>query len=233
VAKIRALLLRLLGLFSIGIFLGVNTQLLSSISLRVDPASNPYGQSAMLNTGRLNPQNADNSYPYTQGDTVTTDWENYQEIPDSFELAAENTGFQLFADKTTLAFKVVDRRSGYVWHSNLDEVGEDDKLNRTWTAFASSGISIDYLDTKAISKRASITNTDHTLELKPVDQGFEASVTFSDASITIVVIVKLEQNGVSVQVPFELIQEENPDFKLGILYVYPFFGATRDDSVTG
>ena len=100
----------------------------------------------------------DTSYQLTQPDTINTDWENYQGIPDSFELAAENTTFQLYMNAATLAFKVVDKRSGYVWHSNLDEKGEEDRLNRTWTAFAQSGISIDYLDQGAISERASITN---------------------------------------------------------------------------
>jgi hypothetical protein len=58
-------------------------------------------------------------------------------------------------------------------------------------------------------------------------------VKFIDYSITIGVIVKLEANGVSVDVPFESIKEESPDFKLGELYVYPFFGATRADSIPG
>lgn len=176
------------------------------------------------------------NYPsalFTPSATVHTDWPRAQDISDSFVQVGENDDFQLYADETTLAFKVVDKRSGYIWHSNLDEAGEDDRLNRTWTAFAQSGISIDYLDQKATSERASITNTEHTMEFKLINQGFEASVTFLDPSITIVVTVKLEANGVSVEVPFASIQEENPDFKLGLLYVYPFLGATRDESIPG
>ena len=156
-----------------------------------------------------------------------------QSIPDTFKLVAENAAFQLFVDETTLAFKVVDKRSGYVWSSNLDEVGPDDKLNRTWTAFARSGISIDYLDQKAISRRASITNAEHSIEIKPVEQGFGAAVTFTEPSITIGIMVKLEEHGVSVEVPFESIQEASPDFKLGVLHLYPFLGAVREESVPG
>jgi hypothetical protein len=173
------------------------------------------------------------SAPFTPSATVPTDWPRAQDIPDSFVQVGENDDFQLYADETTLAFKVVDKRSGYIWHSNLDEVGEDDRLNRTWTAFAQSGISIDYLDLKATSERASLTNTEHTIAFKTINQGFEASVTFLEPAITMVVIVKLEASGVSVEVPFASIKEENPDFKLGLLYVYPFLGATREDSVPG
>ncbi|MCA9891233.1 MAG: hypothetical protein KC546_22805, partial [Anaerolineae bacterium] len=68
--------------------------------------------------------------------------ERPDEIPASYEMVAENDLFQLYVDSATLAFKVLDKRSGYVWHSGIDEVLEDDRLNRSWTAFALSGISI-------------------------------------------------------------------------------------------
>lgn len=165
--------------------------------------------------------------------SVNTSLQRVQGIPDDFELLAENDDFQLYANRATLAFKVLDKRSGYIWHSNLDEKGEGDRLNRTWTAFAQSGISIDYLDAKATDERVSITNSEHAIDFKAIDQGFEAAITFNEPSITLALIVKLEANGVSVAVPFASIREENPDFHLGLLYVYPFFGATREDSVPG
>jgi len=168
-----------------------------------------------------------------QLDSARTDRRSFQDTPDAFSLVGENALFQLFADETTLAFKVVDKRSGYVWHSNLDEVTEDDKLNKTWTAFARSGVSIDYLDQKAILRRASITNADHSLEVKPIDQGLEATLTFTEPSITLDVVVRLEENGVSVEVPFDSIKEEDPDSKLGLLHLYPFLGATKEDTVPG
>jgi hypothetical protein len=171
--------------------------------------------------------------PQTQREAVQPAWNTYQEIPDTFELVAENTLFQLHANPETLAFKVVDKRSGYIWHSNLDEKGEDDRLNKTWTAFAQSGISIDYLDAKAITERNSITNAEHTLDYQQTDQGFHATVKFTDPSISLDVKVQLEESGVSVEIPFESIKEESPDFKLGLLYVYPFFAATREDAVPG
>lgn len=165
--------------------------------------------------------------------TVSPVWEANQEIPETFELVGENTLFQLYANRETLAFKVVDKRSGYVWHSNLDEKAEEDRLNRTWTAFAQSGISIDYLDAKAISERNSITSSEHTIDFQQSGQGFHALLTFTEPSITLVVNVQLEENGVSVEIPFESIKEENSEFKLGLVYVYPFFAATRVDSVPG
>ncbi len=156
-----------------------------------------------------------------------------QTAADGFTLIAENETFQLYANGTTLAFRVVDKRSGYVWHSNLDEKREEDRLNRTWTAFADSGLSIDYLDEKAVSERASISNAEHTLDFGLIEQGFQATVTFTEPGISLTVIVRLEADGVTVDVPFASIQETNPAYKLGLLYVYPFFGATRNDEIPG
>ncbi len=173
------------------------------------------------------------SNQFTQPDVVDTTWQTNQAIPAAFALVAENADFQLYADQTTLAFKVVDQRSGYVWHSNLDEVTDDDDLNRTWTAFAQSGLSIDYLDQKAINKRLSITSAEHTLTTVPLADGFQVNVTFTDVGITLGVAVRLEPTGVSVEVPFASIVEADPDYKLGLVYVYPFLGATKEDRVPG
>lgn len=170
---------------------------------------------------------------FTQPDALNSDWENYQEIPDSFIELAENENFILYANRESLAIKVLDKRSGYIWHSNLDEKEEEDRLNTTWTAFAQSAISIDYLDAKATRGRASITNTEHTIAMTITEQGFEAIVTFDDPSISLMLRVNLEDDGVSVEFPYESIRQENEDFKLGIVYVYPFFGYTRFDNVPG
>jgi len=170
---------------------------------------------------------------YTQPDEDNDEWDNYQEIPDSFIELAENEKFTLYAHQESLAIKVLDKRSGYVWHSNLDEKEEEDRLNNTWTAFAQSAISIDYLDSRVVKARASITNAEHTIDMTITEQGFEALITFHEPSISLMLRVSLEDDGVSVEIPFESIQQADPTFKLGIVYVYPFFGYTRYDNVPG
>ncbi len=173
------------------------------------------------------------SNQFTQPDTLNRNWQTNQAIPAAYERLAENAAFQLYADPATLAFKVVDKRSGYVWHSTLDATTPDDKLNKTWTAFARSGLSLEYLDKKAVNKRLSITNTEHVITFQRQDQGFTASVQFTPVSITVGVSVQLEPAGVRVEVPFASVQQADPDYKLGLIYLYPFLGATKADTVPG
>jgi len=156
------------------------------------------------------------------------------EIPPSYTQVAENELFQLYVDSSTLAFKLLDKRSHYLWHSGIDELQPGDRLNRSWQAFAKSGLSIEYLDEKAVNKRVSITNAEHTLEVTPVAQGVSARLTFQEYGITVGVNVQLEADGVRVEVPSASIREEKPQqFRLGLLYVYPFLGATRGGSTPG
>ncbi len=155
------------------------------------------------------------------------------EIPPEFQRVGENDTFVLYAHPSTLAFKALDKRSGYLWHSNLDQPAPGDRLNRSWTAFADSAISIEYLDEKAVNKRVSISNATVALEFRPTGRGFEASIFFSDFGIGMRLFVRLERDGVHVEIPFSSIRQENPAYRLGVLYLYPFMGATRADEVSG
>lgn len=158
--------------------------------------------------------------------------QTYQ-LPEHFKAIAENDSFQLFVNESTLAIKVLDKASGKFWHSNLDEVTEDDKLNKTWTAFAMSGISIDYLNQSAKHTRASLSNTPQQIQVTPIDQGFEAVVEFLEPSIQLRLSVVLGPKGITLDIPFESMQEKDPRFKLELLHLYPFFGASKEDQTPG
>jgi hypothetical protein len=218
VVKLRQLLP---GLFVLCLLLGFTAQSLNARALD-SSTQNPKP-----------PEVGSRSNPPAQFDQVKTDWQKEQKIPDAYDPMAENELFKLYANKANLGFIVIDKRSGYVWYATQDEFAGDDRLNKIWRAFASSGISIEYLDQKAVSRRISIINSNVSVDITPIDQGFQASVKFIDFSITVGVTVKLESSGVSVEVPFTSIKEDDANFKLGLLHVYPFMGATRADSVPG
>lgn len=156
-----------------------------------------------------------------------------EDIPPAYQLAAENETFQLYVDASTLAFKLRDKRSGYLWHSGIDETIQGDRLNKSWRAFAQSGISIEYLDEKAINKRISIANAEHTLTVTPVAGGASAELTFTEVGISLRVVLLLEAEGVRVEIPSDSIRQEVAPYKLGLVYIYPFLGATRGSSQPG
>jgi hypothetical protein len=154
-------------------------------------------------------------------------------IPPSYQMMAENEQFQLYVDSSTLAFKLLDKRSNYLWHSGLDELIEGDRLNRSWQAFALSGISIEYLDARATNNRISISSATHTLELADIEEGLSATVRFDDFGITLGISLQLEAEGLRLEIPFTSIRQENPEFRLAKVYVYPFLGSTRGSNIPG
>lgn len=170
---------------------------------------------------------------YTQPDRIDTDWTINQEIPASYALMGENETYALYATSETLAFKVVDKRSGYVWHSNFDNVTEEDKLNKTWTAFSRSAVSIDFLNDKANSDRAILSRDPNEIDFRKITEGYEATIRFTQPDISLTLRVTLGQDGVKVEVPFESIQENNEKYKFEKLHLFPFFGATRGSDVPG
>jgi hypothetical protein len=67
----------------------------------------------------------------------------------------------------------------------------------------------------------------------PIERGAAAQVTFEEYGISIGVRIQLDEDGVRVAVPFDTIQEQNPDFRLGRVFLHPFLGATRGGAVPG
>lgn len=153
--------------------------------------------------------------------------------PLGFEQAAENQTFVLYANPETLAFKVLDKRNGYLWHSNLDAPQPGDRLNRTWAAFAASGVSIEYLDARAVNRRISLSSANVEKTYSATADGFAAELRFSDFGIALQLRVALAEDGVTVEVPFDSIRQDDPAYRLGLLYLYPFMGATRADEIKG
>ncbi len=171
---------------------------------------------------------------YTQVDTYDDSWINNQIIPDTYQKVGENETFVLYANPETIAFKLVDKRSAYVWHSNLDEVTEEDDLNKKWTAFAQSGISIDYITKKATTSRLDITKDNPNISFNVLPNGFSAKVNYALYGLGYTVSVTLEDNGVHIEIPNEtLVQSMSEEYRIDTIHVYPFFGATILDKVPG
>jgi len=171
---------------------------------------------------------------YTQVDTYDDTWTNNQLIPESYQKVGENETYVLYANPETIAFKVIDKRSGYVWHSNLDEVTEADDLNKKWTAFAQSGISIDYITKKATTVRLDITKDNPNINFNVLSNGFSAKVSYALYGLGYTVSVTLEDHGVHIEIPNKtLVQSMSDEYRIDTIHVYPFFGATIQDIVPG
>ncbi|MBP3965529.1 DUF5696 domain-containing protein [Paenibacillus lignilyticus] len=143
---------------------------------------------------------------------------------------AENEQLILKLKEDTLGIQVVNKRSGYVWASDIAKPD----ANELWLNFIHSAISIDYFN-KADNNpiRTDLTSqTNKSVRVKPIDQGFQATIRFNDLKIGMDLVVKLEGSQVVVNVPQKSIIE-GADSKLASLFLYPFLGATKGGDIDG
>jgi hypothetical protein len=148
-----------------------------------------------------------------------------------YEKAAENDNLILYVNKKSLALKIKDKKTNFIWDSGPGEQNHDG-LNKTWQQMAQSAITIEYSDRLGKVRSESIlTNHSHP-DVKLIKCGFSASVDMNQANIHIQMDVGLKGNALTVSIPQKEIQE-NGYTKLISMKVYPFLGAVNQQDVDG
>lgn len=150
---------------------------------------------------------------------------------EGYTKAAENEEMILYVNEDSLALKVKNKRTGYVWNSGLDQPG-DYRLNKTWEEFAQSALTIDYVDKRGKTKTESILTNQSKPQIRLNDSGFSAKVYFFQSKINVTVEVKIEGDQLTVSIPDDQVKEGKRN-QLISMNVYPFLGAVKEDEVGG
>ena len=146
-------------------------------------------------------------------------------LPEGYEKIAENSRFNLYLKKETLAVIVESKKSGKLLYSTVQNPDQM-KDNATWKGFYQSGIVMEYLDgVKTIPLQADFINTQNQVDMTLTEDGYTAKVLYPEISISYEVTLKMDERGFSVSIPRESIVEGDPDnFAVASFYVYPFMG---------
>ena len=151
--------------------------------------------------------------------------EEASSLPEGYERIAENSRFNLYLKRDTLALIVESKASGKLLYSTVQNPDEM-KDNATWKGFYQSGIVMEYLDgVKTIPLQADFINTKSEIELTLTGDGYAALVTYPDIGISYEVTLKMDELGFCVSIPRDKIVEGDPDnYAVASFYVYPFMG---------
>lgn len=153
------------------------------------------------------------------------------EIPENFKMISENEYLKLFVNEDTLAIKVVDKRTGYVWSSDIDDIREE-RFNEMWRNYVQGAVSIEYHDKNGKKGMESFSTEYSEVDLKTIDHGFSADIQLYFSDIALTLNVWLDGDKLNVEIPQESLKELKKS-KIITLTVYPFFGATKEDSIPG
>lgn len=148
-----------------------------------------------------------------------------------YEKMAENQNLVLYAHPQSLAVKIMDKRTHYVWNSGLEDPTRF-RLNQTWKEMAQSAITIDYIDRTGKERSESILTEDARPQISKTSKGFRATVFFAQAKIEMVLEAALEEDSLLVSIPEQQIRE-GPYNKLISLKLYPFLGAVNEAEING
>ncbi|WP_078379042.1 DUF5696 domain-containing protein [Sutcliffiella halmapala] len=150
---------------------------------------------------------------------------------DGFEKVTENAELALYVDRESLALKILNKHTGYVWNSGIDEP-ENYRLNNSWVEMVQSAITIEYLDRRGNPKTESILTANSTPDIKLEENGFTANIAFKNSSIDVQLTVTLEEDDVIIHVP-EAGVEDGTFNKIVSMKVYPFLGAVNEADISG
>ncbi|KMJ58907.1 hypothetical protein AB685_07465 [Bacillus sp. LL01] len=161
--------------------------------------------------------------------------EKNKPLPDGtlegFIKVTENEELALYVQEDSLALKVQNKETGYIWNSGVDD-SENYRLNNTWTEMVQSAVTIDYLDRRGNLKTESILTGESKPEIKIGENGFTANIEFRNASIDVQLTVSLDEDNLVIDVPSEGVEDGTYN-KIVSMKVYPFLGAAHMDDITG
>jgi hypothetical protein len=171
-----------------------------------------------------------NSNRYTQTDNESLVVSPNQIDPTDDVIATELG--TVYLDKGSLSF-MIENDNGYLWSSTIDY--ENSGLSSNWQKRVRSAVHLYAYNTNTTNNSRTeefVMSENSSNSTQIIENGFESTITFGISRIKILLRVQFLSDGIHVTIPDEHIVESG-SFKIASLYVYPYFGATREDSIPG
>lgn len=156
------------------------------------------------------------------------------DVPAGYEIIAENSRFQLYLNEDIMAIILESKASGQRMYSSVEDMSAA-KGNATWKGIYQSGIVMEYIENEKKSGiQADFVNTPHTIQYTYHESGFDALVSFDEIGISFLVQLKMDEAGLHITVPQNMIREKQPAmYTLQSLQIFPFLGNTLLGEVKG
>lgn len=129
---------------------------------------------------------------------------------DGFALVAENEQLALLIREETSALRIVDKASGYVWGSLTEDQPEN--LNKMWSAFGNSIVSIEYFDETATLKRIGAGDKDASRRYHFGENFVVCDVSFDKLGISLSAKAALNNDHITFSLDDTSIREEKNFF---------------------
>lgn len=181
----------------------------------------------------------------TEGQSVKEDGEVVQEgatgkvskaeqvTRDQYELVAESSAYKMYLYKPRLSIYLEDKKTGEIIESTLSDDKDDGNSNPSWNAYMKSGIVLTAMVGIKNGYQVDLILSKNTVEIKKMESGFSAAVTFPEYGFALTVNVTLDEDNLIVNVPDDSIQETKEGTYISTVTLFPFMGYSYLDEKEG
>lgn len=141
----------------------------------------------------------------------------------------ENENYRLYMEETTLGLVIEDKKTGFLYESTQN----DEKSNASWKGFLNSGVTVEFYSQRStMPERVDLEKGKTKKIFTYYDNGFDAVIEYPAYEFSMCLEVRLLEDGISTFVKQSSIKE-GETYKLGSIYLYPMFGATKLNEIEG
>ena len=207
-----------------------------TLSLAACGAKQPAASSGDLIVGYSKYSDSSNLYTHLNDEAKSQALEGM--TLEGYELLVENDKLALYLREKSASIRVVDKNSGYIWGALRQDKPDD--LNKTWSAFGNSIVSILYYDEVGSTAKTGAGHEDNKCKFEKIQNGVIVHVDFIEKDkttkvesvISLSAKVELMDDHIRFSVDDSSIRETGNN-KLGQVYFAPFLGATVADEIGG
>lgn len=149
---------------------------------------------------------------------------------DGYKLIAKNEKLGLYLREESASIRVEDLKSGYIWGALRQDKPEN--LNKTWSSFANSIVSIKYYDDAGSIAQIGAGHKDNKCRYETLENGVLIHVDFVEQGIRLSAKVELAEDHIRFSLEDASI-EEMGDCVLAQVWFAPFLGSTVGDEIGG
>lgn len=139
--------------------------------------------------------------------------------------------YTMYVNEDDLSLVIEDKETGAYMESAISY--DDEKNNATWLGAMKSAIVITMINGSDDTKQADLVNDDVTKKITYTDNGFSADLYWNKYKFGLTLEVSLTDEGLVARIPDESIVENDENYYIGTIAMYPYMGNSYLDEKEG
>lgn len=152
---------------------------------------------------------------------------------EDYTMIAESDSYKMYFYEPRLSVILENKETGELMETTLSDADDDGKNNATWKGYMQSGIVLTAIIGTNSTYQVDLLNNPHTMEVSYTENGFAASIYFTQYKFGLTVEAYLDGDDFVVKVPEESIKEDKEGTYIGTVTLFPMMGYTYLDDKEG